>query len=162
MTDRISKERRSRNMARIKGRDTTPELHVRSSLHVRGFRFRLQVRELPGRPDVVLPRYRMAVFVHGCFWHRHPGCRLAVMPTTNRDFWMKKFRDNRLRDRRSINALRAAGWRVHVVWECEIDGGESHRELLRALTRLRTNLALRDHNPRKTPSSSLHAVTGEV
>lgn len=111
---------RSRNMAAIRGRDTTPELKVRSLLHHLGYRFRLHRRDLPGSPDVVLPRYRTVVFVHGCFWHRHPDCRYATTPMNRAEFWARKFEQNVERDRRQQEQLITMGWRVMVVWECEL------------------------------------------
>ena len=120
MVDRISSEHRSWNMGRIKGRDTAPELAVRSLLHRLGLRFRLHRRDLPGRPDIVLPRWKSVVFVHGCFWHRHTGCRFAYMPKSRLDFWTHKFEDTAKRDERNQEDLAAAGWRILVVWECEV------------------------------------------
>lgn len=119
MTDRLSPEERSRNMARVHGRDTLPEIVVRKTLHGMGYRFRLHRKDLPGKPDVVLPKHHVAVFVHGCFWHRHPGCKRTTTPATNVEFWAKKFADNVARDAAQIDALRDRGWRVLVVWECE-------------------------------------------
>jgi len=119
MADRLSTARRSWNMSRIRGADTAPELLVRSTLHRLGLRFRLHRRDLPGRPDIVLPKWKTVVFVHGCFWHRHPGCRFAYTPKSRIDFWLKKFQDNVERDRRNITALEQAGWKTIVVWECE-------------------------------------------
>lgn len=107
-------------MAAIRGRDTTPELRVRSLLHRLGFRFRLHRRDLPGSPDIVLPRFRTVVFVHGCFWHRHPGCRLTTTPAVRRDFWIEKFGQNVERDARQQSELRALDWNVVIVWECEL------------------------------------------
>lgn len=118
MTDYLSASERSRHMARIRGRDTAPEKHLRHFLHQRGFRFRLHSRTLPGRPDLVLARYRAAIFVHGCFWHRHPSCSIAYEPKSRIEFWRQKFDDNVERDRRQLEALRKAGWRTAVVWEC--------------------------------------------
>jgi len=106
-------------MSRIRGKDTAPEVLVRSLLHRMGYRFRLHRSDLPGRPDIVLPRYRTVVFVHGCYWHRHPGCKYAYTPKSRTDFWKKKFRDNVRRDRRSRQELEVAGWTVLIVWECE-------------------------------------------
>lgn len=120
MADTITRERRSWNMSRIKGRDTGPELRLRSLLHRAGFRFRLHAKELPGKPDIVLPKYRAAIFVHGCFWHRHDGCRNATMPSTRTEFWKSKFASNVDRDERNRAALTTAGWTVFTVWECEL------------------------------------------
>ena len=106
-------------MSHIRGRDTKPEMLVRSLLHRLGYRFRLHRRDLPGRPDIVLPKWKTAVFVHGCFWHRHPGCRFAYTPKSRADFWQKKFRDNVERDAKSVAALEEAGWKTLIVWECE-------------------------------------------
>jgi DNA mismatch endonuclease, patch repair protein len=120
MADRVSPEVRSRMMASIRGRDTQPELVVRRFLHGLGFRYRLAPRNLRGRPDVVLPKHHAVVFVHGCFWHGHVGCRFATVPATRTEFWTKKFASNRVRDRLSKAELRANGWRVAVVWECAL------------------------------------------
>ncbi len=119
MADTISREHRSWNMSRIKNRDTSPERIVRSVLHRMGFRFRLQARKLPGRPDIVLPRHGIVVLVHGCFWHRHSRCPFAYTPKSNMPFWTGKFEVNVARDRRAARALRALGWRVVTVWECQ-------------------------------------------
>jgi len=105
-------------MAGIKGRDTGPELLVRRVAHKLGLRFRLHRKDLPGRPDLVFPRHRLAVFVHGCFWHRHPGCRYAYTPKSRIEFWAKKFAENVARDRRTEETLRNLGWKVLVIWEC--------------------------------------------
>jgi DNA mismatch endonuclease (patch repair protein) len=111
---------RSRMMAGIKGMNTQPEIAVRRALHKAGFRFRLHRGDLPGKPDLIFPRYRTVVFVHGCFWHSHPRCRFASIPATNAEWWREKFRKNRLRDRKQQRALATLGWRVLVIWECEI------------------------------------------
>lgn len=107
-------------MAAIRGKNTKPELVIRRYLHSAGFRFRLHSRKLPGRPDIVLPRHRAVVNVHGCFWHQHEGCLYAYMPASNRDFWSTKLLGNVQRDRRNDAALSQLGWRVFTVWECEI------------------------------------------
>jgi DNA mismatch endonuclease (patch repair protein) len=120
MADTISAERRSWNMSRIRGRDTGPELRLRSLLHRAGFRFRLHAKDLPGKPDIVLPKYHTVIFVHGCFWHRHEGCRYATTPSTRAEFWQAKFDGNVKRDNRNRAALEAAGWTVMTVWECEL------------------------------------------
>ena len=119
MADRLSKERRSWNMSRIRSSDTKPELVVRKTLHAMGYRFRLHRRDLPGRPDIALPKYKTAVFVHGCFWHRHQGCRYAYNPKSRQEFWQHKFERNIERDRIVAQKLTSLGWRQLVVWECE-------------------------------------------
>jgi DNA mismatch endonuclease (patch repair protein) len=106
-------------MAGIKGANTKPERLVRSFLHRHGLRFRLHGKGLPGKPDLVLAKHRAAVFVHGCFWHRHPGCKYAYSPKSNSDFWQKKFEENVRRDERKEEELRRAGWRVIIIWECQ-------------------------------------------
>lgn len=118
--DQISPEHRSWNMSRIKSKNTKPELLVRSWLHRHGFRFRLHVKDLPGTPDIVLPRYRTVIEVRGCYWHRHPGCRFAYTPKSNLDFWDRKFVENVNRDTKNDNELRKMGWQVIVIWECEV------------------------------------------
>jgi len=120
MADKLTSERRSWNMSRIKGRNTGPELRLRSLLHRAGFRFRLHPKDLPGKPDIVLSRYRTVIFVHGCFWHQHPRCRNATTPSTRRDFWQAKFDENVSRDARNCADLQSAGWNVITVWECEL------------------------------------------
>lgn len=118
MIDIVDPATRSRMMAAIRAADTKPEMIVRRSLHAAGLRYRLHVRDLPGRPDVVLPSRRLVIFVHGCFWHRHPGCRFATTPTTRSEFWQAKFQANRQRDAAACEALEAAGWNALTVWEC--------------------------------------------
>ena len=127
--DIVSSEKRSRMMSAIGGKDTRPELKVRSYLHSRGFRFRLHARNLPGRPDMVFPKYRTVVFVHGCFWHRHDGCNLAYHPKTNVDFWEKKFQANVERDLRNLQELEKDGWKVLIIWECELSGSDALTQL---------------------------------
>ena len=132
MTDIVDRATRSRMMSGIRGKDTSPERIVRSYLHRAGLRFSLHRPDLPGRPDVVLPRWNTVIFVHGCFWHRHAGCRFASTPATNRAFWNRKFAVNVDRDRRDSAALRRAGWRVLTVWECQL-GGRRLDALLRRI-----------------------------
>jgi DNA mismatch endonuclease, patch repair protein len=120
MADIVDTLTRSRMMATIRGRDTWPERVVRQYLHATGLRFRLHRADLPGRPDIVLPKYRTVVFVHGCFWHRHKGCALATTPTTRADFWSNKFKCTVERDARTESAIRQAGWRPVTIWECEV------------------------------------------
>lgn len=117
---RVPSAQRSWNMSRIKGKDTKPELRVRSLLHRLGYRFRLHAKNLPGRPDVVLPKYRTVVLVHGCFWHRHRGCRFCYVPKSRQEFWQAKFEGNVRRDSNVRRRLRSLGWKVLVVWECEL------------------------------------------
>jgi DNA mismatch endonuclease (patch repair protein) len=121
MTDVLTAAQRQLNMSRIRGRDTKPEMLVRQGLHARGMRYRLHDRKLPGRPDLVFPRYGAVVFVHGCFWHAH-GCTLSKVPATRRDFWKQKLECNAARDRNAVAALHAGGWRVLVIWECALRG----------------------------------------
>lgn len=121
--DRISRERRSANMAAIRGKDTKPEVIVRRYLHAKGFRFRLHKAGLPGKPDIVLARYNSVILVHGCFWHVHECPLGAVKPKTNADFWAAKRQRNVERDGEKVTALRQLGWRVKVIWECEIETG---------------------------------------
>lgn len=119
MTDRLSPERRSWTMSRIRSKDTSPELRVRSLIHRAGYRFRLHVSGMPGKPDIVMPRYRTAIFVDGCYWHQHPGCRRATMPKTNVPYWQSKFERNAARDQEARTALREVGWTPLTVWECQ-------------------------------------------
>lgn len=135
--DRLTAERRSWNMSRIKGRDTQPEKRVRSVLHRLGFRFSLRRKDLAGRPDIVLTRYETAVFVHGCFWHRHKNCRNSVIPKTRQEFWLTKLNGNVERDRRNTIALKQQGWKVITLWECEIeDESKLTRKLLAKLPKI--------------------------
>ena len=120
MADKFSKETRSYIMSRIRGKDTKPEILVRKYLFARGLRFRKNDKRYPGRPDVVLPKYKTAVFVHGCFWHLHEGCKYAKMPKSNVEYWEKKLYGNRERDARNKEELKAMGWKVITVWECEL------------------------------------------
>ncbi|WP_073292179.1 very short patch repair endonuclease [Halomonas caseinilytica] len=118
MNDVVDSTTRSRMMQSIRGRDTKPELFLRRYLHSLGYRFRLHRKDLPGSPDLVLPRYKLAIFVHGCFWHRHPSCFYATTPGTKASFWEAKFAANVRRDREACKNLQQQGWRVLVVWEC--------------------------------------------
>lgn len=132
--DKLDPERRSANMARVRSKDTLPEMRVRRVAHRMGLRFRLHRKDLPGRPDLVFPRYRLAVFVHGCFWHRHSGCSRASTPATRIDFWQAKFDANVARDVRQTTLLSEQGWTVLVLWECELkDEGAIERSLRGAI-----------------------------
>ena len=120
VTDIVDKQTRSRMMAGIKGKDTKPELVLRRALHARGFRYRLHSKNVPGRPDLVFPKHHAIVFVHGCFWHRHEGCRYTTTPSTRPVFWQAKFDANVIRDAAIRGQLKEAGWRVATVWECSL------------------------------------------
>lgn len=120
MTDRISKEHRSWNMSRVRGKNTIPEILLRKRLHRDGYRFRLHTPDLPGKPDIVLKKYKAVIFVHGCFWHRHKDCPNATVPKTNTRFWLDKFRATVERDQRKQKELEKAGWQVITVWECQL------------------------------------------
>ena len=113
-------EQRSRNMSAIKSKNTKPEIAVRKLLHAMGFRFRLHRKDLPGSPDIVLPKYKTVIFVHGCFWHRHENCKYASTPNTRQEFWEAKFRENINRDKLNQENLSSKGWKIIIVWECEI------------------------------------------
>lgn len=119
MPERLSAQQRGALMARVKGKDTKPELIVRSLLHRMGYRFRLHRKDLPGRPDIVLPRHKKVVLVHGCFWHQHPGCSRSKRPETKSDFWNAKLDRNVERDKETLDALGRLGWAALVIWECE-------------------------------------------
>ena len=120
MTDIVDQQTRSRMMSGIRGKNTKPELALRRALHARGFRFRLHPGKVHGRPDLVLPKHRAVVFVHGCFWHRHEGCRYATVPATRPEFWRAKFDTNAARDSAVRTSLLQDGWRVATVWECAL------------------------------------------
>lgn len=120
MADVHDKATRSYNMSRIKGKDTKPEMLVRKFLHANGFRYRLHVKDLPGKPDIVLPKYKTVIFVHGCFWHGHEGCKYYVVPKTKTVWWLNKINTNIANDIKAVNVLKEAGWKVITLWECEL------------------------------------------
>lgn len=120
MADRLTKEQRSKNMSLIRGKDTKPEIIVRKFLHSNGFRYSLHRKDLPGKPDIVLPKWKTVIFVNGCYWHRHKNCKMASTPKTNTFFWKQKFLANVKRDKINYNDLESLGWKVIVVWECEV------------------------------------------
>jgi len=120
MVDTLTPAQRSERMSRIPSINTKPEVALRKALHRLGFRFRLHGNRLPGKPDIVLPKYRTAIFVHGCFWHRHEGCKVATTPKSNTAFWVEKFDRNVTRDAAAVGALQAASWKVLVAWECDL------------------------------------------
>ena len=119
MVDHLTKEKRSWNMSRIRSKDTKPEVAVRSLLHRMGYRFRLHCKHLPGKPDIVLPRYNTAIFVHGCFWHGHKRCKRSNIPKSNQTYWLSKIQRNIERDRDHQKKLKGTGWNVIIIWECE-------------------------------------------
>lgn len=133
MTDIVSPEDRSRMMSGIKAKNSLPEIAVRRILFGAGYRFRLHRKDLPGSPDIVLPRKKIAIFVHGCFWHLHKGCRFAKIPATRIDFWKAKLEANVSRDRRTVAQLRSMGWRVLWVWECALKDPNATAELKKSL-----------------------------
>jgi DNA mismatch endonuclease, patch repair protein len=135
MADVFSKSVRSEIMGRIRGVNTRPEMMVRSFLHIRGFRFRLHAKALPGKPDIVLPRYKTAIFVHGCFWHGHSDCKRSALPSSHRGFWSRKISGNKKRDSDQIRALRSLGWCVLVIWECETKKADLLSARLKVLRR---------------------------
>lgn len=131
MADRVSEEKRSWIMSRVKGRDTSPERLVRSLLHRMGYRFRLHRKDLPGKPDIVLPRYKKVIFVNGCFWHQHPGCPQGRrQPKSNREYWGKKLEATVIRDQNNQLLLKERGWEVLVIWECELSDQHSLVDIL--------------------------------
>lgn len=137
MADVHSKEVRSYNMSRIKGKDTKPELIVRKYLHANGFRYKLNDKTLPGKPDIVLPKYSTVIFVHGCFWHGHKNCKYATIPKTRTDWWSNKIDCNTANDKKKEAALKQAGWKVIRVWECKLKKEKQLPTLQRLLTKLR-------------------------
>lgn len=143
MADIKTKESRSYNMSRIAGKDTKPEELVRKYLFSKGFRYRKNVRELPGTPDLVLPKYRTVIFVNGCFWHGHEGCKYFVWPKSNAEFWRQKIETNISRDRRKEAQLRDMGWNVMIVWECELHPSKKQATLERLESQLRQILEKR-------------------
>ena len=120
MTDVHSKETRSYNMSKIKAKDTKPELLVRKYLFRKGFRYRVNVKNLLGKPDIVLPKYKTVIFIHGCFWHGHEGCKYFVIPKTRTEWWSKKIKKNKERDQQAHESLRKAGWNIMTIWECQL------------------------------------------
>ncbi len=128
--DVFSPEKRSQVMSRIRSKDTKPEKIIRSILHKLGFRFRINRKDLPGKPDIVLPKYRIVIFVHGCFWHQHEGCPRSKKPTSNAQYWNPKLKNNVLRDEKNILELEESGWRVFILWECQIKNLVKNPDLL--------------------------------
>jgi DNA mismatch endonuclease, patch repair protein len=141
VADFLTPAERSVRMSRIRSHDTSPEVALRRALHKLGLRFRLRNKRLPGKPDLIIPRYNAAVFVHGCFWHRHSGCSIATTPKSNTSYWQEKFDRNIARDQRVSHELTAAGWRVFVAWECELQSNVRAERTAERLAR-----TIRDEN----------------
>jgi DNA mismatch endonuclease, patch repair protein len=133
MADVHSKETRSYNMSRIKGKNTKPEMLVRRFLHAKGFRYRLHVKDLPGKPDIVLPKYKTVIFIQGCFWHGHDQCRYYVVPKTKTDWWLNKINANKTKDSTNIEALKNIGWHVIEIWECDLKSKQKNTTLTNLL-----------------------------
>ena len=136
MADVHDKATRSYNMSRIKGKNTKPEMMVRKFLHVNGFRYRLHVKDLPGKPDIVLPKYKTVIFVHGCFWHGHKGCKYFVVPKTRTEWWLNKINSNIANDRKAEAALKKEGWKIISLWECNLKPAKIGSTLQRLKKRL--------------------------
>lgn len=144
MTDVVSKKTRSRMMSGIKGKDTKPELEIRSALHKRGYRFRLHYSRLPGKPDLVLPKYRAVIQIHGCFWHAH-DCHLFKWPSTRKEFWREKILGNQIRDAENVRKYDELGWKTLVIWECAIKG-RTRRDLWNIIQSITSWLRFNDSN----------------
>lgn len=140
MSDRLTPEQRSWNMSRIKGKDTKIEVEVRKYLFSKGYRFRKNDKRYPGKPDIILPKYHVAIFIHGCFWHRHEGCKDATTPKTKTDFWLNKFENNVKNDQIKQNKLKELGWKVVVIWECELK-----KDFQKTMDRLERELIEKDY-----------------
>ncbi len=136
MADVHDKKTRSYNMSQIKATDTKPELLVRKFLHAQGFRYKLHVKTLPGRPDIVLPKYKTVIFIHGCFWHGHSNCKYFVVPKTRTDWWVKKINTNSSNDVKAIKALKKDSWKIITVWECRLKAGKKEKTLSQILKKL--------------------------
>ncbi|WP_426582701.1 very short patch repair endonuclease [Mucilaginibacter sp. R-33] len=137
MADVHSVETRSYNMSRIRSRDTKPEMQVRKFLFLRGFRYRLHDKRLPGRPDIVLPKYKTILFINGCFWHGHEGCRYFVVPKTRTEWWINKIDTNRGKDAAAVIKLQDAGWNIITIWECDLKKNNFEQTLNTLITRLK-------------------------
>lgn len=139
MADVHTKETRSYNMSRIKGKDTKPEILVRKYLFSQGFRYRLYDKTLPGKPDIILPKYKTVVFVHGCFWHKHEECRYFVVPKTRTEWWMNKINGNVENDRKKREQLEQMGWKIIIVWECELKKEKRDQTLTDIVAKIKQN-----------------------
>ncbi len=139
MADRHSREQRSYNMSRIKNANTKPEIALRKLLFARGFRYRINVKKLPGKPDIVLKKYNVAIFINGCFWHGHQNCKFFIMPKTRQEFWVKKINRNKERDSENIQNLKEIGWKIIVVWECELKKDKLENTLKKVIKKIKTS-----------------------
>jgi DNA mismatch endonuclease (patch repair protein) len=135
----MTPEERSRHMSKIRGKDTKPEMVVRRFLHLNGFRYRLHDKSLPGRPDIKLPKYNAVIFIHGCFWHGHSDCRIYQMPKSRVAFWSKKITTNAERDKKGVATLREMGWKVFILWECELKPTKREAVLNTLIARIKEN-----------------------
>jgi DNA mismatch endonuclease (patch repair protein) len=153
--DTFSKAKRSEIMAKVSGKDTKPEILVRKFLFSKGFRFRKNVKELPGKPDVVLPKYKTIIFVHGCFWHGHENCEAAILPASNVDYWEKKVLSNRIRDVQHTQQLQMLGWNIITVWECELKIYKRKQTLEQLFAEIRRNKC-------SAPSSAQYPLTNRA
>ncbi|CAN5437829.1 very short patch repair endonuclease [soil metagenome] len=136
MADVHNEATRSYNMSRIKGKNTKPEMLVRKFLFAHGYRYRLHVKNLPGKPDIVLPKYKTVIFIHGCFWHGHTGCKYYVVPKTSTDWWLNKINGNIANDEKAMSALKKDGWKIITVWECDLKPAKVGRKLERLLKKI--------------------------
>ncbi len=136
MADVHSKQQRSYNMSRIKGKDTKPEMLVRKFLFAHGYRYKLHDATLPGKPDIVLPKYSTVIFVHGCFWHGHTNCKYYKVPQTRTDWWLNKIKTNKANDDKAVKALKKDGWKIITVWECDLKAAKVEKALQKLLHRL--------------------------
>lgn len=137
MADVHTPETRSYNMSRIRGKNTKPEIIVRKYLHSKGFRFRLHKKEMPGKPDIVLPKYKTVIFINGCFWHGHKNCKYFVVPKTRTEWWISKIEKNRLVDKRNNDKLKKNGWKIITIWECQLRSKNFSKTLYKLETKLR-------------------------
>lgn len=151
MADVHNKATRSYNMSQIKGKDTKPEMLVRRFLHAKGFRYKLHDKTLPGKPDLVMPKYKTAIFIHGCFWHGHEGCRYYVIPKTRTEWWVNKIKGNIANDHKAEALLAEAGWKVLTIWECEL----KKAVLENTLTQLQQHILGTEPVPPQLPSNNL-------
>ena len=136
MADVHSKETRSYNMSQIKSRNTKPELLVRKFLHAHGFRYKLHDKKLPGKPDIVLPKYKTLIFIHGCFWHGHSNCKYFVVPKTRTEWWQNKINTNKANDTKALKALKKDGWKIIIVWECKLKSAKVEKTLSTLLKKI--------------------------